>query len=76
MADDLDPLHNAVRNAMNNNRGLWVAVIVTAGLFVAFAGGGLAWLGGTPVPLAVLAGAAGFAGLALAVMTFLTRAQD
>ncbi|UBU17718.1 hypothetical protein [Nonomuraea gerenzanensis] len=64
---------------MNNYRGLWVAVIVTAGLFVAFAGGGLAWLGGTPVPLAVLAGAAGFAGfvgLALAVMTFLTRAQD
>ncbi|MFC5833148.1 hypothetical protein [Nonomuraea insulae] len=64
---------------MNNNRGLWMAVIITAGLFVAFAGGGLAWLGGTPVPLAVLVGATGFAGfvgLALAVMTFLTRAQD
>ncbi|MFI7455491.1 hypothetical protein ACIBQX_49090 [Nonomuraea sp. NPDC049714] len=64
---------------MNSIRGLWVAVIVTAGLFVAFSGGGLAWLGGTPVPLAVLAGAGGFAGfvgLALAVMTFLARTQD
>ncbi|MEU8364886.1 hypothetical protein AB0C27_53620 [Nonomuraea sp. NPDC048882] len=64
---------------MNNYRGLWVAVIVTAGLVIAFAGGGLAWLGGTPVPLAMLAGAAGFAGfvgLALAVMTFLARTQN
>ncbi|MEU8364939.1 hypothetical protein AB0C27_53890 [Nonomuraea sp. NPDC048882] len=64
---------------MNNTRGLWVAVIITAGLIVAFAGGGLAWLGGTPAPLAVLAGAAGFAGfvgLAVAVMAFLTRVQD
>ncbi|GAA3123565.1 hypothetical protein ACFFR3_35075 [Nonomuraea salmonea] len=64
---------------MNNIRGLWVAMVVTAGLFVALAGGVLAWLGGTSVPLSILAGAAGFAGfvgLALAVMTFLTRAQD
>ncbi|WP_345394110.1 hypothetical protein [Nonomuraea salmonea] len=54
-------------------------MVVTAGLFVALAGGVLAWLGGTSVPLSILAGAAGFAGfvgLALAVMTFLTRAQD
>ncbi|MEV1005510.1 hypothetical protein [Nonomuraea sp. NPDC050202] len=61
---------------MNNTRGLWMAVIVTAGLIVAFAGGGLAWLGGTPAPLAVLAGFAGFVSLAVAVMTFLTRVQD
>lgn len=64
---------------MNNNRGLWVAVIVTAGLVIAFAGGALAWLGGTPAPLAVLAGAAGLAGfvsLALAITRYLTRAQD
>jgi hypothetical protein len=62
---------------MNSNRGLWVAVIVTAGLFVAVVGG-LAWMGGTPVPLAILVGAAGFAGfagLALAIMTFLARTQ-
>ena len=64
---------------MNDNRGLWVALIVTAGFFVAFAGGVLAWLGGAAVPLAVLTGAGGFAGfvgLALAVMAFLTRARD
>ncbi|NJP98478.1 hypothetical protein HCN51_55205 [Nonomuraea sp. FMUSA5-5] len=50
-----------------------------AGPVVALASGGLAWLGGTPAPLAILAGAAGFTGfvgMALAVMTFLTRTQD
>ncbi|MFB4285531.1 MULTISPECIES: hypothetical protein [unclassified Nonomuraea] len=63
---------------MRNDHGLWVAIIVTAGLFVALVGGGLAWMGGMPAPLAILAGAGGFAGfvgLALAVMTFLARLQ-
>jgi hypothetical protein len=62
----------------DGNRGLWVAFIVTVGLFVALVGGGLAWIGGMSAPLAILVGAGGFAGfvgLALAVMTFLARMQ-
>ncbi|WP_433214507.1 hypothetical protein [Microtetraspora malaysiensis] len=51
---------------------LWVMVIATAGVF-------LAWPGGTPTALAILVGATGFAGfvgLDLAIANFLTRPQS
>lgn len=56
---------------MNSNHGLWVAIIVTAGILIAT-------IGGTPAAIAILVGAAGFAGfvgLALAIATFLIRPQ-
>lgn len=64
---------------MNTSRGLWVAVITTAASVIAIVGGWLAWMGGTPVALAILVGAAGFAGfmgLALAIASFLMRTQS
>ncbi|MGP3921403.1 hypothetical protein [Nonomuraea sp. 10N515B] len=63
---------------MNTNRGLWVAVFVIAGVIVATIGGILAWIGGIPVALAILAGAGGFVafvGLSLTVAGFLMRSQ-
>ncbi|MFB9201453.1 hypothetical protein ACFFV7_09645 [Nonomuraea spiralis] len=59
-----------------NTRGMWLAIIVVAGVVVAVVAGGLAWIGGVQTALAILTGGAAFSGftlLALTVATFLTR---
>ncbi|MEU8195225.1 hypothetical protein AB0C10_15740 [Microbispora amethystogenes] len=62
----------------SNTRGLWLAIIVTAGFVVGIAGGILAWLGGAHPALAVLAGAGGFVTfvtLSLTVANFLKSSE-